>query len=340
MFYRYLLLTLLLWPLVHGQNGPLTKDQIIQMSNAGVSEDVIVGKINSEQNLPQFNAADFITMKLAGVSDGVIRALATLPYHPAVGSGLEYHLTTGELDLVYAIINVGEESDGYWRETRISSHSKSATSDVVMKELMVGQPPLPQRRILKVNGLKSMEVRVAGAKPEAKPKGKPNYGMYLFVLNAFVGALDVMSADAAQRQVRAAANSRPVRTDAERLQYAGQASTRITPPPISPPSSDTVAPTKSTNPPTVTGPAGKSGSGGLSTNLAKVGTESVTVPAGTFECEHYAGDASGKHSEVWISSQAPWYGLVKLVSPDGNLELQKVFKQETSQITDPPINKN
>ena len=147
MFYRYLLLTLLLWPLVHGQNGPLTKDQIIQMSNAGVSEDVIVGKINSEQNLPQFNAADFITMKLAGVSDGVIRALATLPYHPAVGSGLEYHLTTGELDLVYAIINVGEESDGYWRETRISSHSKSATSDVVMKELMVGQPPLPQRRI-------------------------------------------------------------------------------------------------------------------------------------------------------------------------------------------------
>lgn len=53
----------------------LTKDTIIQMVKVGLPEDVIVSKIKAEANLPKLGADDLISLKSAGVSDGVIRAL-------------------------------------------------------------------------------------------------------------------------------------------------------------------------------------------------------------------------------------------------------------------------
>jgi len=65
----------------------------------------------------------------------------------------------------------------------------------------------------------------------------------------------------------------------------------------------------------------------------KVGTETITVPAGTFECEHYRGKTeTGAVADVWISAQVTPYGVVKMVSKDRTVLLQKVLENETSQI--------
>jgi hypothetical protein len=61
----------------YGQNAPLTKDEIIQMAKAGLPEDVIIDKVKAEANPPNFSADDLISLKAAGVSDGVIRALVS-----------------------------------------------------------------------------------------------------------------------------------------------------------------------------------------------------------------------------------------------------------------------
>jgi hypothetical protein len=73
----------------------------------------------------------------------------------------------------------------------------------------------------------------------------------------------------------------------------------------------------------------------------KVGTESITVPAGTFECDHYTStSADGKKADVWLSTKVSPYGLVKMVSSDANMELQKVLEHETSQIKGEPAKMN
>ncbi|HXM95535.1 MAG TPA: hypothetical protein VOA64_14985 [Candidatus Dormibacteraeota bacterium] len=66
-----------------------------------------------------------------------------------------------------------------------------------------------------------------------------------------------------------------------------------------------------------------------------VGTESVTVPAGTFTCEHFRmKDGSG---EAWVSSKvAPW-GLVKFTGKDASMVLLKQITDATSHITGAPI---
>lgn len=67
----------------------------------------------------------------------------------------------------------------------------------------------------------------------------------------------------------------------------------------------------------------------------RIGTESVTVPAGTFECEHWKmTDGSG---DVWISSKvAPW-GLVKMVGKDTSMLLMKTITDAKDHITGKPI---
>jgi hypothetical protein len=85
--------------------------------------------------------------------------------------------------------------------------------------------------------------------------------------------------------------------------------------------------------------AGGGGAGSGSMGV-KVGMESVTVPAGTFECEHFTNDSNGKHSEVWISTKVSPYGLVKMTSADTHMELQKVLEHETSQIMGEPMKIN
>jgi hypothetical protein len=58
-------------------NTPLSKDSIIQMSKAGLPDDVIVSKIRAEASPPDFSTDDLIALKAAGVSDAVIRALVS-----------------------------------------------------------------------------------------------------------------------------------------------------------------------------------------------------------------------------------------------------------------------
>jgi len=65
-----------------------------------------------------------------------------------------------------------------------------------------------------------------------------------------------------------------------------------------------------------------------------VGTESVTVPAGTFSCEHWRNDKT--HGEVWTSDKVTPSGLVKEVSPNGETEvLVKVLDSFPDRITGP-----
>ena len=76
----------------------------------------------------------------------------------------------------------------------------------------------------------------------------------------------------------------------------------------------------------------------------KVGTETIIVPAGTFECEHYSRDSNGKHSDIWLSARAPSfissqassdlprYGMVKATSADFSMELTKILENQVSEI--------
>jgi hypothetical protein len=66
----------------------------------------------------------------------------------------------------------------------------------------------------------------------------------------------------------------------------------------------------------------------------RVGTESVTTPAGTFTCEHYKlKDGSG---DVWVSDKvAPW-GVVKMTGRDSNMTLVRVITNAKTHITGTP----
>jgi Domain of unknown function (DUF4412) len=72
-----------------------------------------------------------------------------------------------------------------------------------------------------------------------------------------------------------------------------------------------------------------------------VGTEAVTVPAGTFECQHYRSTENGKTTDLWVSTKVSPYGMVKMTSSDGtSMVLQKVLENETSQIQGEPQKMN
>jgi len=69
----------------------------------------------------------------------------------------------------------------------------------------------------------------------------------------------------------------------------------------------------------------------------KVGSESVTVPAGTFETEHYRYTSQqGETSDAWVSTKVAPYGLIKSTSPNTTMVLEKVLEHETSQIQGEP----
>jgi len=71
-----------------------------------------------------------------------------------------------------------------------------------------------------------------------------------------------------------------------------------------------------------------------------VGTESVTVPAGTFECQHYRSQSATGTADVWFTSKVAPYGLVKMTSAETSMTLEKVLEHETSQITGEPQKMN
>jgi hypothetical protein len=65
-----------------------------------------------------------------------------------------------------------------------------------------------------------------------------------------------------------------------------------------------------------------------------LGSDTITVPAGTFTCEHYRTKNGG--GEVWVSQKISPYGLVKSKSNDTSMELTKVVTGAKDQITGTP----
>jgi hypothetical protein len=65
-----------------------------------------------------------------------------------------------------------------------------------------------------------------------------------------------------------------------------------------------------------------------------LGKESVTVPAGTFSCEHYRSASGG---ETWVSNQVPPFGMVKSVTNGTTMVLTKVVSDAKDKITGTPV---
>jgi hypothetical protein len=72
----------------------------------------------------------------------------------------------------------------------------------------------------------------------------------------------------------------------------------------------------------------------LKTDSERVGNESVTTPAGTFDCEHWR--AKDGSYDAWISTKVTPWGLVKGSGPHGTLTLVKVVSDAKSHITGTP----
>jgi hypothetical protein len=79
------------------------------------------------------------------------------------------------------------------------------------------------------------------------------------------------------------------------------------------------------------------GAGGGDTSPGvKVGTETITVPAGTFECDHYRKQEPRGTVDVWTTGKVSPYGMVKMSSEQMTMELAKVLSNETSHIKGEP----
>ena len=66
----------------------------------------------------------------------------------------------------------------------------------------------------------------------------------------------------------------------------------------------------------------------------RIGSESVTTPAGTFRCEHLRmRDGSG---DVWISDRVGPWGLVKKEGKDSSLTLTRLITGDKTRITGTP----
>jgi hypothetical protein len=64
-----------------------------------------------------------------------------------------------------------------------------------------------------------------------------------------------------------------------------------------------------------------------------IGSESVTVPAGTFACEHYRTKDGG---DVWAAKDVSPWGMVKFQSKDTTMVLTKVITDAKDRITGTP----
>lgn len=66
-----------------------------------------------------------------------------------------------------------------------------------------------------------------------------------------------------------------------------------------------------------------------------VGTETITVPGGTFSCQHWrAKDGTG---DVWVSPKVGPWGLVKMEGKDASMVLIKLITDAKDHITGTPI---
>jgi hypothetical protein len=67
-----------------------------------------------------------------------------------------------------------------------------------------------------------------------------------------------------------------------------------------------------------------------------VGMESVTVPAGTFTCQHYRKQDKNGQVDYWVADQVASFSWVKMTTPDTTLVLEKILTNETSHIKGEP----
>jgi hypothetical protein len=68
------------------------------------------------------------------------------------------------------------------------------------------------------------------------------------------------------------------------------------------------------------------------------GSETITVPAGTFSCKHWKKDKGPNDtgdSDIWTSDKVSPFGVVKEVSPGHTMVLVKVITDATDHITGP-----
>jgi hypothetical protein len=68
----------------------------------------------------------------------------------------------------------------------------------------------------------------------------------------------------------------------------------------------------------------------------KVGSETISVPAGTFECDRYRKQDERGAVDIWVSSKVSPYGTVKMSRADVSLVLEKVLNNEVSHIRGQP----
>ena len=68
----------------------------------------------------------------------------------------------------------------------------------------------------------------------------------------------------------------------------------------------------------------------------KVGSETISVPAGAFECDHYRKHEASGDVDIWVSTKVSPYGTVKMTRGELNLVLEKVLTNEVSHIHGEP----
>ena len=80
-------------------------------------------------------------------------------------------------------------------------------------------------------------------------------------------------------------------------------------------------------------PTGKAKSDEFTKGWISVGTETITVPAGSFSCEHWRNDKN--NSDSWTSDKISPLGLVRETHSGGGMVLAKVLDNATDRITGP-----
>jgi hypothetical protein len=65
----------------------------------------------------------------------------------------------------------------------------------------------------------------------------------------------------------------------------------------------------------------------------RVGTETITTPAGTFTCEHWR--ANDQSSDVWVSDKVSPWGIVKTTGKDSSMLLTRLVTDAKTKITGP-----
>lgn len=73
----------------------------------------------------------------------------------------------------------------------------------------------------------------------------------------------------------------------------------------------------------------------IRTESEDVGSESVTVPAGTFVCEHYR--SKDGSSDAWVNEKVRPYGLVKSQGKNSTIVLARVITDAKDKITGTPV---